>query len=370
MNRLQQLFTEQGQSPWLDNLRRDWFLNGELERWVDQGVRGLTSNPAIFTKAILGSDAYDEQFWNTLNAGLSVEDAYWVMVTDDILAAIKILRPVYDQSAGLDGYVSVEVDPKLARDTQRTTQAARALHQEIDAPNLYVKIPATREGLPSIQTMIAEHRSINVTLIFSLQRYAEVMNAYIAGLETATGDLSDISSVASFFISRLDSEVDKRLDRLGSPAAQALKGKAAIACGQIAYEMFLETFSGPRWQALAARGARAQRPLWASTSTKDPAYPATMYVDNLIGPNTVNTLPDSTAEAFARQGVVTRTIDDDLPSAHAVLDQLANLGIDLDDVTNQLEIEGLAAFENSFVELLDALETKVIKAKGCNRDHS
>ena len=245
--------------------------------------------------------------------------AYWQLVTSDIRAALDILRPVYDESSGVDGYVSVEVDPKLARDSAKTESAARALHQRLNAPNLYVKIPGTAEGLAPIGAMIAEHRCINVTLIFSLKRYAEVMEAYISGLEAAEGDLSDISSVASFFVSRLDTEVDRRLDVIGTPEALACKGKAALASGKLAYELFTQTFSGPRWEALAARGARVQRPLWASTSTKNPDYPDTMYVDQLIGPDTVNTLPDSTMEAFEDHGTVARTIDVDVDRARAVL---------------------------------------------------
>lgn len=358
MTRLQQLFNEQGQSPWLDNLRRGWIASGELENWVAQGVRGLTSNPSIFTNAILGSDDYDNDFSDAIGAGLRVEDAYWHLVTSDIRDALEILRPIHDESDGIDGYVSVEVDPKLARDTSRTSQAARRLHQQINAANLYVKIPGTSKGLPAIQTMIAEGRSINVTLIFSLQRYREVMQAYIAGLEAVDGDLSGISSVASFFVSRLDTEVDQRLEVIGSPAAQALKGQAAVASAKLAYELFQQTFSGARWQSLVARGARVQRPLWASTSTKNPQYRDTLYVDSLIGPNTVNTLPDNTMAAFEDHGTVARTIDIGLDEARAVFAELSGLGIDIGEVTQQLENEGVASFEKSFDELLEALTIK------------
>ena len=358
MTRLEQLFTEQGQSPWLDNLRRGWISSGELESWVDRGVRGLTSNPSIFTNAILGSADYDDEFSGAVGAGLCVEDAYWQLVASDIRAALDILRPVYDESNGIDGYVSVEVDPKLARDTARTCEAARQLHQHLNAPNLYVKIPGTAEGLEPIRTMIAEHRSINVTLIFSLNRYAEVMETYISGLEAAQGDLSDVSSVASFFVSRLDTEVDRRLDVIGTPSAQELKGKAALASGKLAYELFQRTFSGPRWDALAERGARVQRPLWASTSTKNPEFPDTLYVDGLIGPDTVNTLPDGTMAAFEDHGTVARTIDIGLDEARAVIGDLAQLGVNIDEVTAQLETEGVASFEKSFDELLEALNAK------------
>lgn len=358
MTRVHDLYTEQGQSPWLDNIRRGWITSGELENWVSRGVRGLTSNPSIFQKAIQGSDEYDDEFEGAIGDGLDVEASYWQLVTSDIRAALDILRPVYDESGGLDGYVSVEVDPGLARDTAGTEAAARSLDQRLAAPNLYVKIPATAEGLAPIEQMISEKRSINVTLIFSLARYAEVMEAYISGLERADGDLSDISSVASFFISRLDVEVDRRLDAIGTDEALALRGKAAVANGKLAYELFLETFRGPRWDALVARGARVQRPLWASTSTKNPDYPDTLYVDELIGPDTVNTLPDNTLEAFEDHGTLARTVDADLDDARAVMAGLADVGVDIDDVTRLLEDEGVAAFEKSFDELLTALATK------------
>ena len=358
MSRLHDLFDHEGQSPWLDNIRRGWITSGELERWVARGVRGLTSNPSIFQKAIQGSAEYDQQFTEAIASGLDVEASYWELVTSDISAALDILRPVYDQSEGLDGYVSVEVDPGLARDSAGTEASARELDERLAAPNLYIKIPATAEGLAPIQRMISEKRSINVTLIFSLERYAAVMEAYLAGLEAAPGDLSDISSVASFFISRVDVEIDRRLDEIGTEEALALKGKAAVANGKLAYELFRQTFSGPRWEALVERGARVQRPLWASTSTKNPDYPDTLYVDELIGPDTVNTLPDNTLEAFEHHGTVARTADEGVQEAHAVIEALAGLGIHMDEVTQQLEDEGVAAFEKSFDELLAALGEK------------
>lgn len=358
MSRLHDLYDQQGQSPWLDNIRRGWITSGELAGWVERGVRGLTSNPSIFQKAIQGSAEYDDQFTSAIQSGLDVEASYWELVTSDIAAALDILRPVYDQSNGLDGYVSVEVDPGLARDSAGTEASARELDERLDAPNLYIKIPATAEGLAPIQQMIAEKRSINVTLIFSLERYAEVMEAYIAGLEAAEGDLSDISSVASFFISRVDVEIDRRLDEIGTPEALALKGKAAVANGKLAYELFQQTFAGPRWDALVERGARVQRPLWASTSTKNPDYPDTLYVDELIGPDTVNTLPDNTLEAFEDHGTVARTVDMGVGGAHEVIEALAGLGIHMDEVTQKLEDEGVAAFEKSFDELLTALGEK------------
>ncbi len=355
---LHQLFNDHQQSPWLDNLRRGWLHDGELQRWLDRGVRGITSNPSIFQKAIEGSDEYTEQFAELLRSGASVEEAYWGLVTTDIEDALALCRPLYDASDGLDGFVSVEVDPGLARDQAGTEAAARTLWDQIDEPNLYVKIPATAEGVPAIGQMISEKRSINVTLLFSVDRYREVMEAYISGLERAEGDLSSISSVASFFISRVDVEVDARLTEIGTDAALALRGKAAVANGKLAYAAFLETFSGPRWEALEARGAQVQRPLWASTSTKNPDYPDTLYVDSLIGPNSVNTIPDSTLGHFLDHGTVARTIDADLAEAQSVLADIAALGVDLDVVAVQLEDEGVAAFEKSFDSLLASLTAK------------
>lgn len=347
-----------GQSPWLDNLRRGWLTGGELAAWIDRGIRGLTSNPSIFQKAISAGHDYDEQFGDLIAGGESVADAYWALVGSDIEGALALLRPVHDASDGLDGYVSVEVAPDLARDSAGTEAAARRLHTTIDEPNLFVKIPGTAEGLAPIQAMTAEGRSINVTLIFSLDRYAEVMEAYLAGLEAHDGDLSRIASVASFFISRVDTEVDRRLEEIGTDAALALKGTAAIAQGQVAYQRFRETFRGPRWDALVARGARVQRPLWASTSTKDPSYPDTRYVDSLIGPDSVNTMPEATIEAFLDHGTVARSVDADPAAAQATLDALGEVGVDLDDVGVVLEEQGVAAFAKSFDELLGALDAK------------
>ncbi len=356
MGRLHDLFDEQGQSPWLDNLRRGWMSTGELQAWLDKGVRGLTSNPSIFAKAMIETADYDAELETLVGAGTSVEDAYWELVVGDIRQALGLLMPVHEASGGEDGYVSVEVSPTLAHDEAATVAAARELDDRIEAPNLYIKVPATVEGVPAIQTLIGEARSINVTLIFSLNRYAAVMEAYIAGLEACErDDLSSISSVASFFISRVDVEVDRRLDEIGTPEALELRGKAAVAQGQLAYGAFVETFSGPRWEALAGRGARLQRPLWASTSTKNPEYPDTLYVDTLIGPNTVNTLPDNTLLAFDDHGTVSRTIDADLAGAQDVVDRLARLGIDLEEVANKLEAEGVASFAKSFDDVLDTL---------------
>lgn len=358
MTRLQDLYSQQHQSPWLDNLRRGWITSGELQRWVDRGVRGITSNPSIFQKAIEGNADYDVQLRGLVADGVSVTDSYWDLVTADIRDALAILRPVYDTSDGEDGYVSVEVAPSLARDTAGTTEAARHLHTTIAEPNLYVKIPGTAEGLASIRQMISEGRSINVTLLFAVERYGEVIEAYLSGLEACNGDLSRVSSVASFFVSRVDTEVDRRLDAIGTPEAHALRGRAAVANAKLAYALFLDRFRGPRWDALAARGARVQRPLWASTSTKNPAFPDTLYIDELIGPDTVNTIPDATLDAFEDHGTVARTIDVGLDDARATLARLADLGVDLQDVTTVLEHEGVASFSKSFDELIGSLEAK------------
>ena len=358
MSLLHDLYREYGQSPWLDHLRRGWIVSGELERWVERGVRGITSNPSIFQKAMAKGEDYDEQFAASIGGGDSVADAYWDLATSDIGEALRIMRPVFDESGGEDGFVSLEVAPELARDTAGTVEVARALHERIAQPNLYVKIPGTKEGLPAIRTMISEKRSINVTLLFGLERYAEVIEAYLAGLEATDGDLSGVSSVASFFVSRVDAEVDRRLEAIGTERALALRGRAAVANAQLAYELFLEKFTGPRWEALADRGARVQRPLWASTSTKNPAYPDTLYVDSLIGPNTVNTMPETTLEAFEDHGVLARTVDADLPGAHRVMGELAEVGIVMSDVTRTLEEEGVAAFAKSFDELIATLEEK------------
>ncbi|MEO6123013.1 MAG: transaldolase [Ilumatobacteraceae bacterium] len=363
MDRLIDLANDFQQSPWLDNLKRSYITSGHLAALVDRGVRGMTSNPTIFQKAIQGSPDYDDQF-SELVAGDEhpIIDDYWKLVIQDINGALDVLDPVYESTNGLDGYVSLEVDPGLAHDSESTESAARNLHRQINRRNLMVKIPATEAGVPAIQNMIAEGHSINVTLIFSLDRYAKVMEAYISGLEhyaqTDGADLSKVASVASFFISRVDTEVDNRLEAIETHEALSLRGKAAVAQGKLAYGMFTEAFSGPRWAALAARGARVQRPLWASTSTKNPAYPDTLYVDELIGPHTVNTLPEATLEAFADHGNLARRVDADLDDAANVWQELTVVGIDLDDVAEKLEMDGVASFQQSFDELLEALSHK------------
>jgi transaldolase len=361
MTKLMRLFAEYGQSPWLDNLTRAYLRDGTLARYVADGVRGVTANPAIFARAIEGSAAYDEQFSALIAAGTSVPDAYWELVFGDIDGALGLLRPVYDEGGGCDGFASIEVAPELAHDTAATVAAARSLHERIAQPDLLVKIPATAAGVPAIRAMIAEGRSINITLIFSLARYGEVLEAYLAGLEAhaaAGGDLSGVHSVASFFVSRVDTEVDRRLDVLGTKDSRSLRGRAAVAQAKLAYQLFRERFSGCRWDALAAAGAHVQRPLWASTSTKNPTFSDTLYVDNLIGPDTVSTLPETAIAAFEDHGHVGRTIDTGVTDAAWVMEQLAGEDVDMDDVGATLEEQGVASFHDSFAHVLGALAAK------------
>ena len=357
MSKLRRLYDEQGQSPWLDNLTRTHLRDGTLAHLVGEGIRGVTANPTIVAKAILGSHAYDEQFAALMARGRSVDDAYWDLAVDDVLEALEVLRPIHDAS-GDDGFVSIEVSPDLADDTAATIAAARELHLRIARPNLYVKIPATAAGIPAIRTMIGEGRNTNVTLIFSLPRYEEVIEAYLSGLELLVGsggDPSTVHSVASFFVSRVDTEVDRRLEAIGGDAARALRGCAGIAQAKAGYQLFRERFGGERWERLAARGAHLQRPLWASTSTKNPAWPATLYADNLIGPDTVTTLPETTIAAFEILGTVARTIDTDAGAASDVLDRLRAVGVDLEDVGRTLERQGVASFSRSFAQVSAAL---------------
>jgi transaldolase len=366
MSKLHDLYADYGQSPWLDNLRRDWIKNGRLAGFVSDGVRGITSNPTILAKAIEGEDDYDEQFASLISKG-TIEDAYWELVIDDIAHALALLKGVHEESGGTDGFVSLEVAPSLAHDTDRTVELARSLHDRIDASNLLVKVPATVEGVPAIHRLIAEGKSINVTLIFGLPRYDAVIEAYLSGLEAyaAAGhsDLGSVASVASFFVSRVDTEVDRRLEALaggpdGDPKILALRGKAAVAQAQLAYQHFVTAFSGERWDALAAKGAQVQRPLWASTSTKNPAYSDLLYVDELIGPATVNTMPEATIAAFDDHGELARTVDADPKAAEQLVAALGEVGIDLADVTAVLEDEGVNSFAKSFDELIQTLTDK------------
>jgi transaldolase len=358
MTKLQQLHDEHGQSPWLDNLTRGHLRSGELRRLVGSGIRGVTSNPTIFAKAITGSADYDDQLRALAAEGSSVTDAYWRIVVDDIVEALGQLRGVYDDSDGGDGFVSVELAPDIAADTTRSIAAARSLHEQIAEPNLFVKIPATAAGVPAVREMIGEGRSINITLLFSLERYDEVIEAYLSGLEACPGDLGAVHSVASFFVSRVDTEVDRRLDAIGTDDALQLRGRAAVAQARLAYRLFRRRFSGPRWDALVARGAHLQRPLWASTSTKNPAYPDTLYVDSRIGPDTVNTLPEATIAAFEARGTLATTVEDGVDDAERALARLDSIGISMADVGRTLEHEGVASFAKSFDDLLATLEAK------------
>lgn len=358
--RLAQLL-DAGQSAWLDNLQRAYLTSGHLKSLIDDGIRGLTSNPTIFQKAIQQSTDYDEQFASLLRDSPSVVDAYWTMVIDDISSAADLFAPVFETSQGVDGYVSVEVDPHLAHDTEGTIQAARALRRDVNKPNVMIKIPATRAGLPAITQMIREGCCVNVTLIFSLERYQDVINAYLEGLEQRIGDgnaVDNVHSVASFFISRVDSEIDARLEQLSPVPETDLRGTAAVNQAVLAYEIFGQSFSGPRWQTLQENGAQRQRPLWASTSTKNPSYPDTLYVDRLIGPHTVNTMPEATLEAFCDHGTVRRTIDTELEIARQQWQKLKHLGIDVQDVAEKLEREGVTSFIQSFDDLIGSLELK------------
>jgi transaldolase len=348
-----------GQSVWIDFLSRHLLRSGELARMMEEdAVCGVTSNPTIFQKALSEGDVYDEQ----LRALASEDDAkeiFIALASQDVGEACDLMRPVWDGGHGLKGYVSIEVDPTLAYDTDATLEEARRLHAMIERPNLYVKIPATKDGLPAIEEMIAAGRSINVTLIFSLERHREVMEAYIRGIERLVedgGDPSKVSSVASFFVSRVDTEADKRLDGLGGH--DGLKGRLAVANAKLAYQNWLEVFSGERWDLLSARGATKQWCLWASTSTKNPDYSDVMYVENLIGPETVNTMPEETIQAFQDHGEVQLTLERDVDEARDLFDQLAAAGIDYDDVTDTLEREGVQKFADSFKELLDGIHAK------------
>ncbi|HET6643543.1 MAG TPA: transaldolase [Gaiellaceae bacterium] len=358
-SRLHQL-SELGQSVWIDSLSREWLRTGELKQMMDEdAVVGVTSNPTIFQKAMSEGGWYDDQLRDVLAEDDDLKEIFLRLAFDDITEACDLFLPVWQETQGVDGRVSLEVDPHLANDTEGTIEEAQRFHETVDRPNLYVKIPATKEGLPAIEEMIARGKSINVTLIFSLQRYAEVAEAYIRGLERlaeAGGDLRDTLSVASFFVSRVDTETDKRLDAIGG--ADHLKGRLAIANAKLAYQRYKEIFSGPRWEALAARGARPQRCLWASTSTKNPSYRDVMYVEELIGAETVNTMPRETIEAFQDHGVVRPTLEGGLDEARRLFDELARIEIDYDDVTRVLEEEGVQKFADSFDELLEGIAAK------------
>jgi transaldolase len=348
--------SEAGVSIWLDDLSRELLNDGSLEKLVaDKHVVGVTTNPTIFASALSKGGAYDEQLREIAAAGKDVDTAIFDITTSDVRHACDVLRPVYDRTNGQDGRVSIEVDPRLAHDTAATIEAARKLWTTVDRPNVLIKIPATVEGLPAIAQAISEGININITLIFALDRYRGVMQAFLTGLEQARQrgiDLSSIRSVASFFVSRVDTEIDKRLDALGTDEAKALRGKAGVANARLAFQAFEDVNSTPRWQVLADEGAHPQRPLWASTGVKDPAYPDTMYVAELVTDGVVNTMPSKTMEAMADHGVVSGdTVRGEYEHARQVLDALERLGISYNDVTAVLEREGLTKFEKSWEEL-------------------
>ena len=358
--------TKAGVAIWLDDLSRERLVSGGLATLArDFYVVGVTTNPTIFQKAISGSETYDEQIRDLARRGVDVGEALRAITTYDVRWGCDVLRPAYDASDGVDGRVSIEVDPRLAHETERTVAEARALWWLVDRPNSFIKIPATPEGVPAIAQALSEGISVNVTLIFSLERYAEVIEAFFSGLERARAaghDLSRLGSVASFFISRVDTEVDKRLDKIGTKEAKALRGKAAVANARLAYKLYEEKFDSDRWRALEAAGARPQRPLWASTSTKDPAYVDTMYVDDLVAKGVVNTMPEATMHAMRDHGVVTGdTVTSHYVEAQQVLDQLAEVGVDYDDVVQVLEDEGVEKFDTSWSELIDSIQGQLDK---------
>jgi transaldolase len=358
-----------GVAVWLDDLSRDRISSGTLASDIaERSIVGVTTNPSIFAKAISGSSQYDAQLADLAARKVTVDEAVRMVTTADVRAACDVLRPVFDATDGVDGRVSIEVDPRLARDTAATIAEARQLWWLVDRPNLFIKIPATVEGLPAITAMLAEGISVNVTLIFSLERYQAVVDAFIEGLEKAADagrDLAAIASVASFFVSRVDSEVDKRLD--ASSPGSALRGTAAIANARLAFEHHEQVLGGPRWKALEAQGARPQRPLWASTGVKDPAYPDTMYVEELVTRGVVNTMPEATILAVADHGALPAdaaswdTVRGTYAEARAALERLATAGIDLDEVTDLLETEGVQKFEDAWTELLAHVEVALKK---------
>ena len=355
-----------GQSVWVDFLSRESIRGGHLQELIDQdSVVGATSNPTIFQKAMSSGSAYDEQLHELAAKEADVEETFWALAEQDISDACDLFRPVWDGGGGRDGYVSLEVDPRLAYDTLQTFREAMRIHKSIERPNLMVKIPATKPGLAAIEDVVSKGRSINVTLIFSLQRYAEVAESYIRGIERLVaegGDPRAVASVASFFVSRIDTEADRRLDELdparAGEAPNELKGKLAIANARLAYRHYLEAFSGPRWEYLVAKGATPQRVLWASTSTKNPAYPDTLYVEELIGSDTVNTMPEETIKAYQEHGGPQPRLESGLQDAERLLAELERAGVDYDDLTDTLEREGVEKFSDSFDQLLQALRAK------------
>ena len=358
--------SEAGVSIWLDDLSRELIEGGDLQRLVsDSHVVGVTTNPTIFAAALSRGDAYAEQVRELVTQGATVADAIFAITTEDVRRGCDVLAPVFEATDGVDGRVSLEVDPGLAHDTHGTVEAARRLWAAVDRPNLFIKIPATVEGLPAISTALAEGISVNVTLIFSLDRYRAVMNAFLTGLEQAREagvDLAPIQSVASFFVSRVDTEVDKRLDAIGTDEAKALRGKAALANARLAYHAYSEVFSTPRWQVLAEAGAHPQRPLWASTGVKNPDYPDTLYVTELVAPGVVNTMPATTLDQVADHGEVRGdTVTGTEGEADDLLDALERMGVSYSDVTEQLEREGVQKFADSWTELTGTVSDELAR---------
>jgi transaldolase len=356
--------SDEGVAVWLDDLSRDRLASDNLTDMVrDRSLVGVTSNPTIFQKAVSGSDLYDRQLRDLAVRGVQVEEAVRMVTSFDVRWACDVLRPVYDATGGLDGRVSLEVDPRMAYETEKTVAEARSLWWIVDRPNLFIKIPATEAGLPAIAQCLAEGISVNVTLIFSLQRYERVMEAFLEGMERARmagHDLSRIGSVASFFVSRVDTEVDKRLDKMGGEAAKGMRGKAAVANARLAYQRYEQIFGSERWEALTRAGARPQRPLWASTGVKDPAYDDTLYVVELVAPGTVNTMPQATLDAVYEHGEPAgNTICAQYPQAQQVIDDLEELGISYDEVVQLLEQEGVEKFEASWSELLESVSSEL-----------
>lgn len=353
-----------GVSIWLDDLSRERLASGNLDRLRrERHVVGVTSNPTIFAKALADTEAYADQLRDLAARGIGVDESARLLTTYDVRWACDVMRPAYDASGGVDGRVSIEVDPRLAHDTTRTVAEAKSLWWLVDRPNAFIKIPATEPGVPAIAETLALGINVNVTLIFGLDRYEQVMAAFFTGMEKARAnghDIAAMTSVASFFVSRVDTEVDKRLERIGTPDALALRGRAGVANAQVAYEHYERAFDSDRWQALADAGCRPQRPLWASTSTKNPDYRDVMYVEELVAPSVVNTMPEATIEAFAEHGETRAdAVRSAYQQAHTVLDALARVGVDYDDVIATLEREGVEKFEASWIELLKSVETQL-----------
>jgi transaldolase len=357
MSKMQDL-ARLGQAIWYDYIRRSFITSGELKKLVQQGLRGVTSNPAIFEKAIAGSNDYDQDMQRLIEGGSSVQAIYEALAVDDIQRAADVLRPVYDETKGLDGYVSLEVSPDLAHDTKGTVTEARRLFAAVARPNVMIKVPGTTAGVPAVETLISEGININVTLLFSLGHYEAVAKAYQSGIEKRAakgGNVANVASVASFFVSRIDTAVDKELEKAGN---KDLQGTIAVANAKAAYARFRELFRGPRWEALEKKGARVQRPLWASTGTKNPNLPDTIYVDELIGAHTVNTLPPATLDAFLDHGKLAVTVDKDLDGARKRMQDLSKYKVSLEAITAKLQEDGVEAFAKAFHDLMSSITMK------------